>query len=79
LNGLNGIDPLNPLNPRLTFVGRHAARQLVAIDQFVRPALPGEACGNRPRFALDRVCRALEKAGIGPVEFEYEPVAAGDM
>jgi hypothetical chaperone protein len=26
-------------------------------------------------FALDRVRRALEKAGIGPVEFEYEPVA----
>lgn len=27
-------------------------------------------------FALNRVRRALEKAGIGPVEFEYEPVAA---
>jgi len=27
-------------------------------------------------FALDRVRLALEKAGIGPVEFEYEPVAA---
>lgn len=27
-------------------------------------------------FALTRVRAALEKAGIGPVEFEYEPVAA---
>jgi hypothetical chaperone protein len=27
-------------------------------------------------FALDRLRRALEKAGIGPVTFEYEPVAA---
>ena len=27
-------------------------------------------------FALNRVRLALEKAGIGPVEFEYEPVAA---
>jgi hypothetical chaperone protein len=27
-------------------------------------------------FALSRLRRALEKAGIGPVEFEYEPVAA---
>jgi hypothetical chaperone protein len=28
------------------------------------------------QFALDRLKRALEKAGIGPVIFEYEPVAA---
>jgi len=28
------------------------------------------------RFALDRLTRALTKAGIGPVVFEYEPVAA---
>src|SRR5207244_11893794 len=27
-------------------------------------------------FALSRLRKALEKAGIGPVEFEYEPVAA---
>ena len=27
-------------------------------------------------FALDRLTRSLEKAGIGPVVFEYEPVAA---
>ena len=27
-------------------------------------------------FALERLKRALEKAGIGPVTFEYEPVAA---
>ena len=27
-------------------------------------------------FALERLKRALEKAGIGPVNFEYEPVAA---
>lgn len=27
-------------------------------------------------FALNRLRAALEKAGIGPVEFEYEPVAA---
>jgi len=27
-------------------------------------------------FALERLKRALEKAGIGPVVFEYEPVAA---
>jgi len=27
-------------------------------------------------FALGRLRRALEKAGIGPIEFEYEPVAA---
>jgi hypothetical chaperone protein len=27
-------------------------------------------------FALDRLKRAIEKAGIGPVVFEYEPVAA---
>jgi hypothetical chaperone protein len=28
------------------------------------------------QFALDRLKRALDKAGIGPVIFEYEPVAA---
>ena len=28
------------------------------------------------QFALDRLTRALTKAGIGPVIFEYEPVAA---
>ncbi len=28
------------------------------------------------QFALDRLKRALDKAGIGPVVFEYEPVAA---
>src|SRR5688572_21691145 len=28
------------------------------------------------QFALDRLTRALKKAGIGPVIFEYEPVAA---
>src|SRR5262249_4518072 len=28
------------------------------------------------QFALDRLKRALERAGIGPVIFEYEPVAA---
>lgn len=28
------------------------------------------------RFAIDRLTRALTKAGIGPVIFEYEPVAA---
>jgi hypothetical chaperone protein len=28
------------------------------------------------KFALDRLTRALSKAGIGPVIFEYEPVAA---
>ena len=28
------------------------------------------------QFALDRLKRALEKAGVGPVIFEYEPVAA---
>jgi hypothetical chaperone protein len=28
------------------------------------------------KFALDRLTRALTKAGIGPVIFEYEPVAA---
>jgi hypothetical chaperone protein len=28
------------------------------------------------QFAVDRLKRALEKAGIGPVIFEYEPVAA---
>jgi hypothetical chaperone protein len=28
------------------------------------------------QFALERLKRALEKAGIGPVIFEYEPVAA---
>jgi len=27
-------------------------------------------------FALSRLRKALEKAGIGPIEFEYEPVAA---
>jgi len=28
------------------------------------------------QFAIDRLKRAMEKAGIGPVIFEYEPVAA---
>jgi hypothetical chaperone protein len=28
------------------------------------------------QFAIDRLTRALDKAGIGPVIFEYEPVAA---
>jgi len=32
--------------------------------------------GEDNQFALDRLSRALKQAGIGPVIFEYEPVAA---
>jgi len=42
-----------------------------------RPVRYANANNNEDsEFALGRLRRALEKAGIGPVEFEYEPVAA---
>ncbi|PYS18804.1 MAG: Hsp70 family protein [Acidobacteria bacterium] len=42
-----------------------------------RPVRYANANNNEDsEFALGRLRTALEKAGIGPVEFEYEPVAA---
>lgn len=46
----------------------------IVVGRPVRYSNANDAADND--FALERVRRALEKAGIGPVEFEYEPVAA---
>src|ERR1051325_8269347 len=46
----------------------------VVVGRPVRYANANNDADNE--FALSRLRAALEKAGIGPVEFEYEPVAA---
>src|SRR5215471_5861628 len=46
----------------------------IAVGRPIRYSNADNEADNQ--FALDRLTRALTKAGIGPVIFEYEPVAA---
>jgi hypothetical chaperone protein len=46
----------------------------IAVGRPIRYSNADSEADNQ--FALDRLTRALTKAGIGPVIFEYEPVAA---